>query len=398
MSRTIHGDSHKGLHLFRKYPAALPVYWVYIARANTENVAWPSVRGLAENTGWSPKECHKARQWLVECGALEPVYDYTRPQWRKLEPQKLAQQRNFDKAQYFRPSGTITIDNVEFDMLYAPKNNEADSHVDTENTDVLQGDTSDGCTTGVDIRQGSTELDSNDLELDSKTLASTPNGATPDAETKFGFTVGDPVYWLYEHRGGYAYTTSVKATVLRFTDKKIWIAAEKRDRSIVERCVFPDKLSHEQHTVKTLSEMTDEQQIIGQYSLDLKPETGIGKSTAQTINQIIGELRIAFGNGSYPTIDELRAAYGWVKAQNYSYPTNPSKVVKMVEQYRTTKQPAAGPGGGIKPKTHFPPGVKGCTVCGGIGQMADAHQRSIPCPACLDAEKAAQDTDKAVPA
>lgn len=204
MSRIVHGHSHKALKHFRKCPAALSVYWVYIARANIDNVAWPSIRGLAEDTGWSRTECHKARLWLVECNAIKEDTDYIRPMWRHLPAQKLAQKRNFDRAKYYRPTGFIEPSGdplrLYFDLLYAPENREADPHVDTdESADVLQGSTSDACTTGLDIQQGGTELNTiEENELDS--TSSDPNGS--DAVIKPCTICGIAgLYWNYgEHR------------------------------------------------------------------------------------------------------------------------------------------------------------------------------------------------------
>jgi len=40
---------------------------------------------------------------------------------------------------------------------------------------------------------------------------------------------------------------------------------------------------------------------------------------------------------------------------------------------------------------HFPPGVPNCDVCKGTGMQRDEDGKSIPCPACLAAEQAAQE-------
>ena len=165
MTHTINGHSHKALKFFRQHPAALPVLWDYMARANDDNVAWPSVIGLAEDTGWSRSECFQARVWLVEHGALIEIEDYIRPLWRKLSPQKLAQKRNFDRAKYYRATGVLVIDDKSYEVLYATNGQEAETGVDKnladepqDNTDVPQGSTSGPCTTGADISPRGTEL------------------------------------------------------------------------------------------------------------------------------------------------------------------------------------------------------------------------------------------------
>jgi hypothetical protein len=147
MSGIIHGTSYKILHLMRDPGPTLAIYWDYIARANNDNVAWPSLKTLAKDTGWGKTAINEARQWLIDHQALEPVTDYTRPQWREKEPQELARLRNLDKAQYFRPTGYIVVDGKQYDLLYVARNQEADEPEqpepdDTEISDVPLGVTS----------------------------------------------------------------------------------------------------------------------------------------------------------------------------------------------------------------------------------------------------------------
>ena len=116
---TIHGASWEAIAAFREKPAALAVYWIYCARVNRDNVAWPSLRGLAKNTGWSVSACQEARKWLVAHGALEQVADYTRPQWRTVPDKRRAELQNLDRAEYYRPTGYIEFAG-RFDLLYIP--------------------------------------------------------------------------------------------------------------------------------------------------------------------------------------------------------------------------------------------------------------------------------------
>lgn len=118
MSNVIHGDSHKALRFMRKHPATLAVLWIFASRTNYENVAYPSLRGLSEDTGWSVDECAEARDWLVEQKALVEVTDYIRPEWRELPKQELTRKLNFDKAQYYRPTGQIAINDEMIKLLY----------------------------------------------------------------------------------------------------------------------------------------------------------------------------------------------------------------------------------------------------------------------------------------
>lgn len=118
MGSVIHGSSHVAIKHFRDNPAALAVYWIYLARVNNEGVAWSSLRGLERDTNWNKDTCAKARNWLVEHGALEPVKDYIRPEWRKLDEEKRRQKINLDAIEYYRPTGVLTIGNVTYTMLY----------------------------------------------------------------------------------------------------------------------------------------------------------------------------------------------------------------------------------------------------------------------------------------
>lgn len=152
---TIHGKSTKALHLFRDQPAALAVYWIYCARRNHEGVAFPSLRGLVRDTGWSINPCREAREWLLECEALEIVVEYVRPEWRKLPEADRKHLIDFDKTEYYRVTGRIVMDEQTFDMLYAPGNDAIDDVSLHETADVSRHDTS-----HHDISHGDTELDS----------------------------------------------------------------------------------------------------------------------------------------------------------------------------------------------------------------------------------------------
>jgi hypothetical protein len=158
MSRAIHGKSYEALKVFRKKPAALAVYWIYVSRMNNEGVAWPALPRLAKETGWNKNTCHAARNHLISLGALERVDDYVQPEWRKLSAQALTRKRNFDKSEYYRPTGYIMVGSKRMPMLY----NGADeqSSLEEKSSDVLQDRTS--ADTGhppvADIQSGGNEL------------------------------------------------------------------------------------------------------------------------------------------------------------------------------------------------------------------------------------------------
>lgn len=166
MSRTIHGLSHQGLKAFRKKSAALPVYWIYLSRMNNEGVAWPSARGLAKDTGWNKATCLEARDYLIEIKALEVVKDYVRPDWRDKPAQEKTRKINFDRSEYYRPTGYIMIADKKFKMLY--NGSDEASSIDENASDVLQNRTSaqTGHPPTPDIQFGSTELNS-PIDLDS---------------------------------------------------------------------------------------------------------------------------------------------------------------------------------------------------------------------------------------
>jgi len=130
---SIHGLSHKAISAFRDKPAALAVYWIYVSRTNVDGVAWPTLRGLVRDTGWSINACKEARKWLVEHGALETIDEYIRPKWRKLEGLEKTHVRNLDQSEYYKVTGTIMVDTIELDMLYFGGNE--DSDIEDDNPD-----------------------------------------------------------------------------------------------------------------------------------------------------------------------------------------------------------------------------------------------------------------------
>lgn len=178
MSAAIHGKSHAVLKHFRKTPAALAVYWIYIARSNRDSVAWPSLAGLARDTGWNKTTCQEAREFLVKHHALQRVSDYVRPEWRDLEPKKQVQRLNLDKAEYYHPTGYIDIGGKRHWLLYFGGESASDidepAPFEGEKDDILPGRTStesdiDPVLTSdaLGVQRHRTELNTT-LELDSK--------------------------------------------------------------------------------------------------------------------------------------------------------------------------------------------------------------------------------------
>lgn len=185
---SIHGLSHKALKHFRKKPAALAVYWIYVSRTNNEGVSWPTIRGLKRDTGWAADTCAEARAWLVEHKALDPVKDYIPPAWRNLDPKLKTQRVNLDQSEYYRPTGYIIIGDTKFHMLYfgAMEVSDIETH-DDKDVDVLPDRTSSASNNdSAQQRSGSTELDSSISELDTinTNLDSTKDSAPIGAPTK----------------------------------------------------------------------------------------------------------------------------------------------------------------------------------------------------------------------
>lgn len=169
MGSVIHGKSHEALKFLRSKPATLAVFWIYASRTNNEGMAWPSLRGLAQDTGWSVDTCKDARKWLVEHGALERVTEYIRPDWRKLEEKDRTKRVNLDRTEYYRPTGYIEIAEKRYHMLYFGQ--QEPSTIEEVPPDVLPRRTS----AASDMQPGSTELSTNESELDTTT---TPRAAS----------------------------------------------------------------------------------------------------------------------------------------------------------------------------------------------------------------------------
>ena len=194
---TIHGRSTKAIKLFRDKPAALAVYWIYCARRNHEGIAYPSVRGLMADTGCSTNPVYDARSWLVEHKALEKITDeYVRPEWRTLPECDRKHLVSFDKAEYYRVTGYIMVDEKRYDMLYAPASDADDvsqqdtshSQRDDENKspDVSLHETSDVSPGDTQVSHAAhdapddTELDSSSTQLENNAASENEADGVPE--------------------------------------------------------------------------------------------------------------------------------------------------------------------------------------------------------------------------
>lgn len=188
MSRTIHGLSHRAIAPFRKNPASLSVYWIYVSRMNNEGVAWPSSASLAKSTDWNKAACLDGRSFLVSHGALERVDGYIRPEWRKLDAKTLKRKLSLDRSEYYRPTGFILLDmevgtsNQRKEWLLYNGADEA-SEIDNQPDDGKpRRPSSASSVDGDDGRPDSPELDSS-MELDSTSQLDSKDSAPESADT-----------------------------------------------------------------------------------------------------------------------------------------------------------------------------------------------------------------------
>lgn len=223
MTRTIHGLSHKALKAFREKAAALPVYWIYVSRMNNEGIAWPSVRGIAKDTGWNKSTCLQARDYLVSIQALERVKSYERPEWRCLDAKEKTQKMNLDRSEYYRPTGYIVFKKEKYLMLY----NGADepSRLDGEKDDVLQNRTSGltGHAAKPDVDSHRTELNS-PLQLDSKEITEPVSNTEKDADVVSvikAWLDGQSTQPVTNQYGNKGVRSNAKALVGKFTPDQI---------------------------------------------------------------------------------------------------------------------------------------------------------------------------------
>lgn len=118
MASVIRGASAPVLRHFRKETAALAVFWDYCSRTNKDNVATVSLEQLSSDTDYCVNSCAKARKYLIELQALEPVIGYVRPEWRDLPEDERKQLLNLDRSEYFRPTGYIVVDGERLSVLF----------------------------------------------------------------------------------------------------------------------------------------------------------------------------------------------------------------------------------------------------------------------------------------
>jgi hypothetical protein len=398
MSRTIHGESHQTIKYFRETPAALGVLWVYASRTNRDNVAWASGKRLAKDTGWCENECLDARRWLVSHQALEQVYDYIRPQWRTLAPKIRAQKVNFDKTEYYRPTGYIVIKGKRHPVLYEGGERDETGELISDITDAsphkvsvnkdIEGNLpmhhGDRYRSGVDIDLHGDELDSYKEQLDSLLESTTVDSkATPSIEgqpvasseiiEQWGYRVGQIAYWWYKEGQKW-----VPGKIIRFTPNYAYFETKDKQGNIhikwrgINGC-SPDGSTDDWFQLVDLKPL---QQVIARYSFKVTSEQRISADLNTRINMVYSELTGRWQNGSSVTPVELEAAYNWQAQEGGITPTMPVAVGTMLGKYRDVKLPS-----GKQSQRKFIH-VPGCEMCTD-GMVIDQNGKSQQCPNCL---------------
>lgn len=340
MSRTIHGSCYKALRHMRNPASTLAVLLVYVARANNEGVAWPSVAGLAKDTGWGKTSVSDARKWLADHGALERVDGYIRPTWRSKTPQELTRCQNFDKAEYYRVTGYVEIDGTRYDLLYAPSGEESDlPDEQPEGSDVTPERMSEknGHQTSTDIRPGGDEFDLKELDLDSTTTTTTSEPQPPTPPAKPVVVVGSE-------------------------DSQDWL-----DKTAARNGKQPTAPPND----------PDFGALVRAY------ESDIGMITPTTRDLLIEDFE------EYPH-EWLHDAIKIAVLQNnrrWAY------VRGILKRWAVDGKDAPKPGEKVANPIHLPPGVPGCATCGGTGMYLGPNNESVPCPVCLAAERDAQEVN-----
>ena len=181
-------------------------------------MAWPSLRGLAHDTGWSSLGAvQKARHWLVKNGAIERVEDYVRPAWRDLPLPARTRLVNLDRSEYYRVTGVLVVGDKALPMLYEnPHQDDEISHVSSDRT-----------STARDVGRRDTELDlSSDLQLDTiKAVVVEPAATAAGIET----TPERPnVFVVYEKNIG---------VISQIVGDQIKIAVDEFSENLVEDAI-----------------------------------------------------------------------------------------------------------------------------------------------------------------
>lgn len=88
--------------------------------ANNLNRCWPSIVGIASDLGISPNQVTKAKNWLIEHGAIQLV-----PYDKRIGNEELLPPRQF----VYQVTGQVTIDGKTVSYLYGAFNITADSNL-----------------------------------------------------------------------------------------------------------------------------------------------------------------------------------------------------------------------------------------------------------------------------
>ncbi len=153
-----------------------------------------------------------------------------------------------------------------------------------------------------------------------------------------GYEVGQSAYWWYEDGNKY-----VAGEIVRFTAKFAIFKSTRIDNGeTVEKRIGPGRCSVDGstegwHTLDDL-DLLERAVAIGSYSMT--DEQTISGDRLKNIRGHLKYLRTQFQNGHTIDENELRAAYGWQKAQSISAPKRSDALADMVNGYREAKAPA----------------------------------------------------------
>lgn len=121
-----------GLHLLRDN-GRLNLLIALMCHSNARNRCWPSMRLLVKETGWSIGEITKAKDWLIEHGALELV-DYD----KRVGKQELSLPR---RQHIYQLTGEIKVEDKTYHYFLLPDvslDETSPSEISRDETEVIQ--------------------------------------------------------------------------------------------------------------------------------------------------------------------------------------------------------------------------------------------------------------------
>ncbi len=156
-----------------------------------------------------------------------------------------------------------------------------------------------------------------------------------------GYEVGQSAFWWYEEGNKF-----VPGEIIRFTAKFAIFKSVRIDTGeVVEKRIGPGRCSGDGSTEGwyTLDDLDLLERAVAVGSYGMTDEQTISGDRLKKIRGHLKYLRTQFQNGHMIDESELRAAYGWQKAQSISAPKRSDALADMVNGYREAKAPAQQP-------------------------------------------------------